>query len=100
MEEKAPESVGLKERTKAFLVEYLPQNQSEVVDLHFDFVTPAFPWLSHRTLQIVRSILLIPPMLIFMLTLLKIRRSAMFIFLTQWGLHLSLVATILTIQAG
>ena len=51
-------------------------------------------------LLVTRFILFLPCFLILILSLIKIRKSALIIFLTQWGNHLAVITTLLTIQAG
>ena len=51
-------------------------------------------------LQYIRIFWLIPCLIIFTLSLIKLRYSSLIIFLTQWGNHLVILAQILTIQSG
>ena len=59
------------------------KRQEDLVEEHFDFYHSQYPsWISHNTLQLIRVLILLPPLVIFALTLLKIRRSSPLIFLT------------------
>jgi hypothetical protein len=51
-------------------------------------------------MQLIRAISLIPPVIILILSIIKLRKSALFIFLTQWGLHLSIISTLLTMECA
>ena len=43
---------------------------------------------------------MVPSLIILTLSIIKLRKSALLIFLTQWGLHLSIISTLLSIECG
>ncbi|CDW82342.1 UNKNOWN [Stylonychia lemnae] len=75
--------------------------QDKLVHNYFDFNQPVYPHLtSHKMLQYMRIVLVIPSILIFILSLIKLRYSSLVIFLTQWANHIVIISFILSIYSG